>query len=209
MQVSTQSEPPAIRAAFHLTDHNGRDVDAGSFRGSFMLVFFGFTHCRVVCPRALTKLSATLDALGETAVRVAALYITVDPDRDTPQVMRDYLRAYPSILGLTGSREEIDDAKRNFRVFARRSSPSPDDGGYDVPHTAITYLLDPEGPARRAFQRRDRAERLDSASRKPSQALLTRRAETGPVRLSCRATVLTDAIPRTPRFANGRSPTSS
>jgi len=145
MQVSTQSEPPAIRAAFHLTDHNGRDVDAGSFRGSFMLVFFGFTHCRVVCPRALTKLSATLDALGETAVRVAALYITVDPDRDTPQVMRDYLRAYPSILGLTGSRAQIDDAKRNFRVFARRSPASPDDGGYDVPHTAITYLLDPEG----------------------------------------------------------------
>jgi protein SCO1/2 len=145
VQVSTKSEPPAIRAAFHLTDHNGRDVDAGSFRGSFMVVFFGFTHCRVVCPRALTKLSTALDALGETAVRVAALYITVDPDRDTPQVMRDYLRAYPSILGLTGSREEIDDAKRNFRVFARRSSPSPDDGGYDVPHTAITYLLDPEG----------------------------------------------------------------
>jgi len=73
------------------------------------------------------------------------LHITVDPDRDTPQVMRNYLRAYPSILGLTGSRAQIDDAKRNFRVFARRSSPSSDDGGYDVPHTAITYLLDPEG----------------------------------------------------------------
>ena len=145
MHVPPPSEPPTISATFHLTDHNGRDVDAGSFRGSFVLVFFGFTHCRVVCPRALTRLSAALDALGEIPVRVAALYITVDPDRDSPQVMRNYLRAYPSILGLTGSRAQIDDAKRNFRVFARRSSPSPDDGSYDVPHTAITYLLDPEG----------------------------------------------------------------
>jgi protein SCO1/2 len=145
MHVPPSSEPPTIRGTFHLTDHNGRDVDAESFRGSFVLVFFGFTHCRVVCPRALTRLSAALDALGETPVRVSVLYITVDPDRDTPQVMRNYLRAYPSILGLTGSRAQIDDAKRNFRVFARRSSPSSDDGGYDVPHTAITYLLDPEG----------------------------------------------------------------
>ena len=139
------SSGPAVRGAFHLTDHNGREVDAESFRGSFVLVFFGFTHCRVVCPRALTRLSAALDALGGSPVPVAALYITVDPERDNPQVMRDYLRAHPSILGLTGSRAQIDDAKRNFRVFARRGTPSPDDGGYDVPHTAITYLLDPEG----------------------------------------------------------------
>jgi len=145
MHVPPPSEPPTIRGTFHLTDHNGRDVDAESFRGSFVLVFFGFTHCRVVCPRGLARISAALDALGEIPVRVTALYITVDPDRDNPQVMRNYLRAYPSILGLTGSREQIDDAKRNFRIFARRSSPSPDDGGYDVPHTAITYLLDPEG----------------------------------------------------------------
>src|SRR4030081_1628549 len=103
MHAPPPSEPPTIRATFYLTDHNGRDVDAESFRGSFVLVFFGFTRCRVVCPRALARLSAALDALGETAVRVAALYITVDPDRDNPQVMRDYLRAYPLILGLTGS----------------------------------------------------------------------------------------------------------
>ena len=145
MYVPPPTEPPAIRGTFQLTDHNGRDVDAGSFRGGFVLVLFGFTHCRVVCPRALARLSVALDALGEIPVRLAALYITVDPDRDNPQVMRDYLQAYPSILGLTGSRAQIDDAKRNFRVFARRSAPSPDDGGYDVPHTAITYLLDPEG----------------------------------------------------------------
>jgi protein SCO1 len=136
---------PAIRGKFHLTDHNGRDVDERTFRGSFVLVFFGFTHCKVVCPRALTRLSAALDALGNRATLLRAVYITVDPERDSPQVMHDYLRAYPSILGLTGSRAQIDEAKRNFRVFAERRASSLDDGGYDVPHTAITYLLDPEG----------------------------------------------------------------
>jgi protein SCO1 len=145
MPLAPNSGPPAIRGEFHLTDHNGRDVDAGSFRGRFLLVFFGFTHCKVVCPRALTRLSAALDALGERATLLRAVYITVDPERDSPQVMRDYLRAYPSILGLTGSRAQIDEAKRNFRVFAQRRAASPDDGDYDVPHTAITYLLDPEG----------------------------------------------------------------
>ena len=166
MHVQIPSEPPAVRGTFQLTDHNGRDVDAESFRGSFVLVLFGFTHCRVVCPRALARLSAALDALGETPVRLVALYITVDPDRDNPQVMRDYLRAYPSILGLTGSRAQIDDAKRSFRVFARRSTSSADDGGYDVPHTAITYLLDPEGRLvahfNDAIEVNDLTERLES-----------------------------------------------
>jgi cytochrome oxidase Cu insertion factor (SCO1/SenC/PrrC family) len=104
----------------------------------FVLVFFGFTHCRVVCPRGLARISAALDALGEIPVRVAALYITVDPDRDNPQVMRNYLRAYPSILGLTGSREQIDDAKRNFRVFARRAPGHP--------MTAATTCHTPRSP---------------------------------------------------------------
>ncbi len=139
------SEASGIRPAFDLTDHHGRAVDINSFRGSFVLVFFGFTHCRVVCPRALTKLSAALQALADTPASLTALYITVDPERDSPQVMRAFLEAYPRILGLTGSRDQIDAAKRNFRVFSRRSTPPADDGGYDVPHTAMTYLLDPEG----------------------------------------------------------------
>jgi cytochrome oxidase Cu insertion factor (SCO1/SenC/PrrC family) len=89
----------------------------------FVLVFFGLTHCRDVCPRALTRFSAALNALGEISVPVAAVYITPDRERDSPQVMRIHLRAYPTILGLTGSRTQIDDAKRNFRVFAGRESP--------------------------------------------------------------------------------------
>ena len=131
--------------AFDLIDHDGRPVSEGSFRGRHVMIFFGFTHCRVVCPRALSKLSAVLDSLHELAERVTPLYITVDPDRDTPDVMRKFLRSYPRFTGLTGSHEQIDRAKRSFRVFAQRRDGAGKDGAYEVAHTAITYLLDPAG----------------------------------------------------------------
>jgi protein SCO1/2 len=138
-------EPPRVGGSFNLTDHYGRAVSSEGFRGRFMLIFFGFTHCRVVCPRALTRISAALDKLGETSAAISALYITVDPERDTPEVMRKFLLPYPRILGLTGSRTEIDEVKRNFRIFARRTADPANAHEYDVPHTAITYLLDIDG----------------------------------------------------------------
>jgi protein SCO1/2 len=139
------SAPAAI--AFDLVDHHGTPVDTGSYRGDWLLVQFGFTSCRVVCPRALTKLTAALDGLdGDLLPRVRPLYITVDPDRDSPEVMRAFLTAsYPRFTGLTGSSEQIEAAKRAFRVFARRRADPEDPDGYAVPHTAITYLVDPDG----------------------------------------------------------------
>jgi protein SCO1 len=139
------NERERVCGTFNLTDHHGRSVSNESFRGRFMLVFFGFTHCRFVCPRALTKISGALDALGETLVPVCPLYITVDPERDTAEVMRKFLLSYPRIIGLTGSRTQIEEVKRNFRVFARRAANSLDDDNYNVPHTSITYLLDRDG----------------------------------------------------------------
>src|SRR4249920_892926 len=85
-----------VGGSFSLTDHHGRPVTDADYRGRFMLIYFGFTHCRAVCPRALARLSAALAALGDRAERVAPLYITVDPQRDTPAVMKTYLEArYP------------------------------------------------------------------------------------------------------------------
>ncbi|MFI9386462.1 SCO family protein [Kutzneria sp. NPDC052558] len=130
---------------YSLTDHHGRPVSSSSYRGRWQLVFFGFTHCRSVCPRALGRLSSILTDLGDLASLIQPLYITVDPDRDTPPVMRDFLRAYPAFTGLTGSPAAIDQAKRHFRVFARRRPDLADPDGYAVPHTAITYLLSPDG----------------------------------------------------------------
>lgn len=130
---------------FSLVDHHGTPVTEQSYRGRWQLVFFGFTHCKAVCPRALKRLSATLDDLAGLADLVTPLYVTVDPDRDIPEVMAEFLRAYPRFTGLTGSADAIDDAKKNFRVFARRKEDPGDPGGYAMPHTAITYLISPGG----------------------------------------------------------------
>jgi protein SCO1/2 len=130
---------------FSLVDHHGRPVTERDYRGRWLLLFFGFTHCKAVCPRALERLSASLDDLGELTAQVNPLYVTVDPDRDTPEVMKDFLRAYPRFTGLTGTAEAIDEAKREFRVFARRQEDPDDPDGYAMPHTAITYLVSPKG----------------------------------------------------------------
>ena len=133
-------------AQFSLIDHDGNAVTEADFAGSFLLVYFGFTHCKVVCPRSLTKLSGALDALGDEAKTITALYVTVDPARDTPEVMRAYLSArYPRFTGLSGSQDAIDLAKKAFRVFAERKSDADAPGGYVVPHSAIAYLMAPDG----------------------------------------------------------------
>lgn len=128
-----------------LTDHFGRPVSGADWRGQAALVLFGFTHCRVVCPRALARYAGVLDQLASEGWAVRGIYISVDPARDTPEVMRDYLQPYPAFLGLTGDAAQIDLAKAAFRVFARRVSDPDEPNGYRVPHTAITYLLDAAG----------------------------------------------------------------
>lgn len=136
-----------ITAKFDLIDHDGCAVTHESYAGQWLLVYFGFTHCRVVCPRSLTRLSMVLNALpADLAQKVQALYITVDPKRDTSEVMRDYLATrYPQIKGLTGSEAQIVEAKKAFKVFSRPKADPSNPAGYDVPHTAITYLIDPAG----------------------------------------------------------------
>lgn len=116
------------------------------FEGRYPLVFFGFTHCKVVCPRALHRLSEVIDRLGPRAAWLAPLYISVDPERDTPEVMRTFLRgAYPRFTGLTGDKAAIDEARAAFRVFAARRADPDDPEGYDMPHSALTYLIGPDG----------------------------------------------------------------
>ncbi len=128
---------------FDLTDHHGRRVTPEAYRGRFMLIFFGFTSCSQVCPTVLGRNSAALNLLGAEVDRVQPLYISVDPERDTPDVMRGYLAdRHPLYTGLTGSRAEVDAAKAAYRIFARRVD-EPE--GYAVPHTSFTFLMNPEG----------------------------------------------------------------
>lgn len=133
--------------SFSLIDHHGVDVSEASFSGKWLMVYFGFTHCRVVCPRSLSRLSEVLETLPrEMSEAIQGLYISVDPERDTPEVMKRYLEEqYPRFTGLTGSAAQVDAAKASFKVFAERKPDAEDPDGYAVPHTSITYLIDPEG----------------------------------------------------------------
>jgi protein SCO1/2 len=131
---------------FSLVDHFGRAVTEGNYRGRYMLLYFGFTHCRAVCPRALSRLSDALAMLGARASRIQPLYVTVDPERDSPAVMRTFLeQRFPRFTGLTGTHQQADAAKRTFRVFAEKAADPQDPGGYAMPHTALTYLVGPDG----------------------------------------------------------------
>lgn len=127
---------------FSLVDHFGWNVTQASYAGGFTLLFFGFTHCQVVCPRALTKTSEALDRLGPLAEDLHPLYVTVDPDRDDATTMRSFLRAWPRFTGLTGTRAQIEEAKRAFVVFVGRLDFG---GGQRITHTAFTHLLDRSG----------------------------------------------------------------
>jgi protein SCO1/2 len=120
-------------------------VTEQEFRGRYQLVFFGFTHCRGVCPRALSRITAVLDDIGDLSEQIQPLYVSVDPARDTPEVMRTFLQTYPKFLGLTGSAGEAEAARSEFRVFAARREDPDDPDGYAVPHSALTYLIDTDG----------------------------------------------------------------
>jgi protein SCO1 len=136
---------PPVGGSFTLVDHHRNRVTEATYLGRYTLLFFGFTHCRQVCPAALLKLSAALDLLGPLATDLRALYVTVDPERDSPEVLRGFLLEYPRFTGLTGSAEQVEAAKRAFRVFARRAEDPEDPDGYAMPHTAFSYLLDRDG----------------------------------------------------------------
>jgi protein SCO1/2 len=142
---AAQTSTPAVGGYFLLNSHEGKRVDAFSFGDRLMLLFFGFTNCALVCPRELAKIDSALDQLGELAEKIQPLYVTVDPERDAPKTLLDYLKNRPRFIGLTGSRAEIEATKRSFRVFAERREDAQAPGGYVVPHTTISYLAAPGG----------------------------------------------------------------
>jgi protein SCO1/2 len=136
--------PAAIGGHFQLTDQNGRTVTDQDMKGHPFLVFFGFTHCPDVCPTTLFEVSEVLRKLGTDADRVGALFVTVDPERDTPDMMKDYLASFdPRLRGLTGDPAAVTAALKNYRVYSKKI---PLDGGdYTMDHSAIVYLMDKEG----------------------------------------------------------------
>jgi protein SCO1 len=134
----------AVGGPFHLEDQNGRPVSDTDMKGHPFLVFFGFTHCPDVCPTTLFDISQMLKSLGKDADRTGALFITVDPQRDTPGVLKDYLSSFdPHLRGLTGDSAAVEAALKAYRVYAKKV-PLPGDD-YTMDHTAVVYLMDKEG----------------------------------------------------------------
>lgn len=138
------SAPSSVGGPFRLVSQDGRVVTERDYRGSPFLVFFGFTHCPDVCPTKLFELSEMLRALGSRGDKVRALFITVDPEQDTPEVMKSYVSSFDSrIIGLTGEREAIEAVTKAYRAYARKVPLK--DGGYTMEHTALVYMMDREG----------------------------------------------------------------
>lgn len=132
---------------FRLVDHLGRNVGPETFAGKVRLVFFGFTHCPDVCPTGLSLMSQLLEELGPDAKHVQALFVTVDPERDTVAILKDYISVFAGdILGLTGTPAQIEEATKAFNAYFKKV-PQPS-GGYTVDHTASVYLLDLDGSFR-------------------------------------------------------------
>jgi protein SCO1/2 len=136
--------PSAVGGPFNLVDQNSKPITDKDMNGHPFLVFFGFTHCPDVCPTTLFEVSEILRALGPGAKDVRALFITVDPERDTPKVLKDYLSSFdPRVIGVTGDEASIAAVIKAYRVYAKKVPQ--DGGGYTMDHTAIVYLMGKDG----------------------------------------------------------------
>ena len=141
---------PTIGGAFALTDQFGKSRTDADFRGQYMLVFFGFTHCPDICPIELQTISDALDQLdAKQSARITPIFITVDPARDTPDVMKSYVANFrPGMVALTGSVEAIGAVAKSYRVFyakATGANAPSDPAAYILDHSAVVYLMGPNG----------------------------------------------------------------
>ena len=133
---------------FQLTDHNGVARNLADFRGKLVVLFFGYTHCPDVCPTTLSDLATALKLMGSDAQKVQVLFVTVDPERDTPALLKQYVPAFnPSFLGLYGTPDTTAKTVKEFRIFFQKQ-PKDEKGRYAVDHTAGTYVLDQNGRLR-------------------------------------------------------------
>jgi len=136
--------PAAIGGPFQLTDQNGKPFTEKSLKGKPTLIFFGYTHCPDVCPTSLFEISEVLRALGADADKVNAVFVSVDPERDTPATMKDYLSSFdPHLEGLSGDPAETAKVLTAYRVYAKKVPGK--DGDYTMDHTALIYLMDRDG----------------------------------------------------------------
>ena len=133
---------------FHLTDSSGKPRSLTDFKGKVVMLFFGYTQCPDVCPTTMTRFGQVVKLLGQDAVRVKVLFVTLDPERDTPELLTQYTTAFnPDFLALTGSPETIAATAKDFKVFYQKQ-PGSAPGRYTIDHTAANYVFDAAGRLR-------------------------------------------------------------
>jgi cytochrome oxidase Cu insertion factor (SCO1/SenC/PrrC family) len=142
--TSTQSGMAQIGGPFRLIDQNGIAKTDGDLRGKFVLLYFGYSFCPDVCPATLSVMADALPRLGAKAKRIVPVFVTVDPERDTPAVLKKYLSSFgPEFVGLTGSADQIAKIAHEYRVYYQKAPLKG--GGYSVDHSSVIYLLGPDG----------------------------------------------------------------
>ncbi len=148
---------------FALTDQNGRVVTDADLRGRWTLLYFGYTHCPDACPTALNAIAEALDRLGSKRAKIAALFVTLDPERDTAAVLKDYTGAFRAgIVGLTGTPAQIAKVAGEYRISYEKH-PLPEEDDYSIDHTSVIFLLDPQGRTVSMFSHETAPDRLAQA----------------------------------------------
>jgi protein SCO1/2 len=134
----------AVGGPYALTDQDGKPRASTDFRGKYQLVYFGYSFCPDVCPTTLAVMAAALDKMGVDQNRIVPVFITVDPARDSPPVLKKYMAAFgPRFVGLTGSAQQIAQVEKEFRVYAKKQPLA--DGNYGMDHSSVIYLMGPDG----------------------------------------------------------------
>ena len=156
-----------VGGPFSLTDQDGRRVTEKDFLGRYMLVFFGFTYCPDICPTELQVMTAALDAMGPAAEKIQPVFVSVDPERDTPEVMKAYVANFgPRLIGLTGTPEEIAAMAKAYRVYYAKAANQNAPGDYLMDHSSIIYLMDEDGSFVKHFAYTTDVEKLTSELKK-------------------------------------------
>jgi len=155
----------SIGGPFTLTDQNGVERTDRDFRGRLMLIYFGYTYCPDVCPTELTVMTTALDQLGADASQVVPIFITIDPERDTPKLLKDYVAQFSDkLMGLTGSERDVAAAAKAYRVYYSKS-PGSAGAPYLMDHTSLVYLMDRDGRFLKHFTPNGKAEDMVAAMR--------------------------------------------
>ncbi len=147
-----------VGGPFELVDHHGETVTEATYQDQFKLIFFGFTSCPMVCPTALQKITQTFNILSDNAEEIQPLFITTDPQRDTIDVMREYISSFhPQLVGLTGNAAQIDKILQDYRVYARKVE-DPKLSDYTMDHSSFIYLMSPKDELLAIYRSEDDAD---------------------------------------------------